>query len=359
MSRRPESGPGTTAPDLTAGQGLLRIPDAQVNPVRAIVRRLGYALAALGLATLAVYLDRDGYTDHDDHVSLLDAAYYSTVSLSTTGYGEIAPFTPRARLVNVLVVTPLRLFFVIVLVGTTLVALTENSRAAYRIHRWRGRIRDHTVIAGFGTKGRAAADAIMLDGADPSRIVVVDPDPDAVERATARGLIAIHGSAAAIEVLRLAGADTARSLIVCPDRDDTALLITLTARQLTVTARLVSVVRHAESARHLRRAGADAVVVGSETAGRLLGVAISNPHAVQIIEDLLTPASGLALGGRPVEPGEIGDSVDNSDDTVLGVVRAERLLRVGSHEIGPLRAGDRLLVVQYADTSRATGERGV
>ncbi len=41
---------------------------------------------------------------------LLDCVYYATVSLSTTGYGDITPLTPQARLVNILVITPLRAF---------------------------------------------------------------------------------------------------------------------------------------------------------------------------------------------------------------------------------------------------------
>ena len=50
--------------------------------------------------------------------------YYATVSLSTTGYGDITPVSPGARLVNILVVTPLRILFLLILIGTTLEALT-------------------------------------------------------------------------------------------------------------------------------------------------------------------------------------------------------------------------------------------
>ena len=61
----------------------------------------------------------------------LDCLYYATVSLSTTGYGDITPVTPSARLVNVLVITPLRVAFLIVLIGTTVETLTTRSRARH------------------------------------------------------------------------------------------------------------------------------------------------------------------------------------------------------------------------------------
>ena len=63
-----------------------------------------------------------GFVSGDDGddvgLSLLDATYYATVTLSTTGYGDITPITQQARLINTLVVTPLRLVFLILLVVT-------------------------------------------------------------------------------------------------------------------------------------------------------------------------------------------------------------------------------------------------
>ncbi len=118
----------------------------------------------------------------DDPLSFLDCLYYATVSLSTTGYGDITPFTPSARLVNVLVITPLRVAFLIVLVGTTVETLTTQSRQALKIQRWRNSVRNHTVVVGYGTKGRTAVAAMVGDGVAPADIVVVDTD-HAVARA--------------------------------------------------------------------------------------------------------------------------------------------------------------------------------
>ena len=156
--------------------GVIRMPDQVQSPVRAILKRVIGAMAALLLAVLIVYLDRDGYRDvNEDGVSLLDAFYYATVSLSTTGYGDITPASSSARLINVLVITPLRVLFLIVLVGTTLEVLTERSRQALRIQKWRRVVRDHVVVVGYGTKGRSAVAALLGDGVEPGSIVVVEP----------------------------------------------------------------------------------------------------------------------------------------------------------------------------------------
>ncbi len=138
--------------------GRIVFPEREHGPVRAILLRLTIALACVVVTATVVYLERNGYRDVQGHVdSWLDSFYYSTVTLSTTGYGDITPLSDSARLTNIIVITPLRFLFLIVLVGTTIEVLTERSRQQFRYHRWSRRVKKHTVVIGFGTKGRSAA----------------------------------------------------------------------------------------------------------------------------------------------------------------------------------------------------------
>lgn len=330
------------------GVGVIRMPARGLSPVRAIGVRLVIALLALAITVVVVYLGRDGYRDvNEDGISLLDAIYYATVSLSTTGYGDITPATDSARLINILVVTPLRLLFLIVLVGTTLELLTERSRHAFKVQRWRVRVRDHVVLIGYGTKGAAAVDTMLGDGTDPGKIVVVDVNPERLRLAGARGLVTVSGSGTRSEVLRTAGVQRAASIVVATNRDDTAVLVTLTARELAPRqATIVSAVRETENVHLVRQSGANSVVVSSETAGRLLGMATSTPSVVNVIEDLLTPDIGFAIAERPVETSEVGGSPRHLSDIVLGVVRGDELHRVDAPVVDALEPGDRLLYVK-------------
>ncbi|MGW4483458.1 potassium channel family protein [Amycolatopsis sp. NPDC004368] len=328
--------------------GVIRMPEFTSSPMRAIVKRIVGALLALLAAVLIVYADRGGYRDvNGDGVSFLDSIYYATVSLSTTGYGDIAPASASARLVNILVITPLRVLFLIVLVGTTLEVLTERSRQAFKIQKWRTKVRDHTVVVGFGTKGRSAVNALLGDEeVQPSRIVVVDTDQQALEAASAMGLVTVHGSATRGDVLRVAGVQHAKAVVVAPNRDDTAVLVTLTARELAPKSHIVASVREAENVHLLKQSGANQVVVSSETAGRLLGMATSTPLVVDMVEDLITPESGLAIAERAVETAEEGGSPRHLSDIVLGVVRDGVLFRVDAPQADALEPGDRLLYVK-------------
>jgi voltage-gated potassium channel len=336
--------------------GVIRMPETAVSPMQSIWRRVIGAGLALLATVLIVYLDRDGYRDaNGDGLSLLDSLYYATVSLSTTGYGDIAPATASARFVNVVVITPLRVLFLIVLVGTTLEVLTERSRQAFRIQKWRSKVRDHVVVVGFGTKGRAAVKTLLGDESiQANHIVVVDTDQEALDAASALGLVTVHGSATRADVLRVAGVQRARAVVVAPSRDDTAVLVTLTAREIAPKSHIVASVREAENVHLLKQSGADQVVVSSETAGRLLGMATSTPLVVDMVEDLLTPESGLAIAERPVEPAEEGGSPRHLADTVLGLVRDGRLYRVDAPEADAIEPGDRLLYVRKVTLAEQT-----
>lgn len=330
---------------LGAG-GTVRPAGRTWSPRLAIAVRLGFAALLVLVMVGVVVADRSGYRDTaDDMVSVLDAVYYATVTLSTTGYGDITPVTDGARLVNIVVVTPLRVLFLIILVGTTLEVLTERSREQARVRRWRSRLREHTVVLGYGTKGRSAVLTVLAQGTRKDRVVVVDPVAAVIEEANAAGITGIVGDATRGDVLRQAHVDTASAVIVALDRDDSAVLATLTVRQLTSTATVVAAVREGENAPLLRQSGADSVVTSSDAAGRLLGLSTRSRYAVQVIDDLLDIGAGLDILEREVAGHEVGRGPHELDQVVLGVVRAGRILSAASGHGRVLQAGDRVVCV--------------
>ncbi|MEX2291676.1 MAG: potassium channel family protein [Mycobacteriales bacterium] len=328
------------------------LPQSEIGPVRAVLRRVVIALAALVAVALIVWGDRDGYTDSSDGVvDLLDAFYYATVSLSTTGYGDITPVTDQARLVNVLLITPLRVLFLIILVGTTLEVLTQRTRDQLRQSRWRSALREHTVVVGYGTKGRSAVRALLDDGADKSMIVAVDNDPEHITDANNDGIAAISGDGTRADVLRQADVEHAARVIVAVPRDDAAVLVTLTVRRHNPKAYVVAAVREAENAPLLREGGANGVVVSSEAAGRLLGVAASSPSTGAIFEDLLVPGQGLELTERDVLREEVGLPPRACRDLVVAIIRDGVTTLFNTDHDVKLRRTDRVVVVRGAPTT--------
>lgn len=351
--------PGHDALDRPVGEQLVtrrvKLPRRVVEkPLRQVGRRVLIALLVLVATALIVWFDRSGYHDSaDDTVDLLDSFYYATVTLSTTGYGDIVPYGAGARLTNILVITPLRVLFLIILVGTTLEVLTERTREEWRLNRWRLRLRDHTVVIGFGTKGRSAVQTLCATGLKREQVVVVDPNSKVIEAANADGFAGVIGDATRSDVLIRAELQRARQIVIATQRDDTAVLVTLTARQLNRGAKIVAAVREEENAQLLRQSGADAVITSASAAGRLLGLSVLSPSAGTVMEDLIQQGSGLDLVERPVIKGEVGLNVRDVHDLVVTVKRGHRLLGYDDPEASPLQLTDRVIAIVRVSAAAA------
>jgi voltage-gated potassium channel len=330
---------------------LVSLPSRKTSPVLALALRGVLAVVLVFFVVAIVYMDRDSYTDnHDGSVTLVDAIYYATVTITTTGYGDITPVTPHARIVNAIVVTPLRIGFLVLLVGTTLQVLATEGRRIFRDGRWRKHMRNHVVVVGYGTKGRSAVDTIEANGCNPAQIVIIDGRATAVADANTRGYAAIEGDATRREILRRAEIIKAREVIITLDRDDSAILVTLTVRQLNPSAHVVVAVREDDNAPLLRQSGANAVITSSEAVGRLLGLSATSPNLGTVIEDLLSSREGLEVGERQVTRDEVGLSPGEVEgEAVLAVVRNKTLRRFYDPTVAKLQTGDQVVVVRHAD----------
>jgi voltage-gated potassium channel len=330
------------------------LPDPARSPWWELGRRLLAAMAILVGTVLLVYLDRAGYRDANDPpdyaINLLDSIYYTTVTLSTTGYGDIAPVSDRARLINAFVVTPARIAFLVLLIGTTLEVLASQGREMFRVARWRKSMgeQEHVVVVGYGTKGRSAVDTLVNNGQSRDAIVIVDPSALALEEAHADGLAVVTGDATRREVLRRAGVQTARQVIITTDRDDSNVLATLTVRQLNPDAWIVAAVREQENVSLMKQSGANSVITSSDAVGRLLGLSSMSPMLGSVMEDLLTYGEGLEVAERDLLVSEVGRQPQSLPDQVIAVIRDEKVYRYFDPVVTLLARGDRLIVVRPA-----------
>ncbi len=331
--------------------GRLSLPDRNRSPWWELGRRLLMAMSVLVGTVLLVYIDRDGYIDGNDPtntISWIDAIYYTTVTLSTTGYGDIAPVEDRARLINAFIITPARIAFLVLLIGTTLEVLASQGREMFRVARWRKNMDHHIVVVGYGTKGRSAVETLIGNGLPKESIVIVDPNATAMQDAHADGLAVVTGDATRREVLRRAGVAQADQVIITTDRDDSNVLATLTVRQLNPDAWIVAAVREQENAPLMKQSGANSVITSSDAVGRLLGLSSLSPTLGQVMEDLLTYGEGLEVAERDLLVSEVGKQPQSLPDQVIAVVRDEKVYRYFDPVVTLLARGDRLVVVRPA-----------
>ena len=334
----------------TEHRGRVRLPAINRSPWWELTRRVLLAFGILGFTVALVWFDRDGYGDSSDgEVDLVDAIYYTTVTLSTTGYGDIAPVSSGARLVNAFVITPLRIGFLVLLIGTTIEVLANQGREMFRVARWRKHMDAHLVVIGYGTKGRSAVETLVNNGFNKESIVVVDPSSTALGDAHADGLAVVTGDATRREVLRRAGVAQAKQVIITTDRDDSTVLSTLNVRQLNPDCYVVAAVREQDNVPLVRQSGADSVVTSSDAVGRLLGLSTLSPTLGSVMEDLLTYGEGLEVAERELLVPEVGKQPQKLPDQVIAVVRDGTVHRYFDPAVTQLARGDRLIVVRPAE----------
>lgn len=325
------------------------LPEPERSPWWRLGQRVLAALAILVGTVLLVWFDRDGYVDNNDptgYVSFIDAIYYTTVTLSTTGYGDISPTTDTARLVNAFVITPARIAFLVLLIGTTLEVLATQGRDLIRVARWRKHMDNHVVVVGYGTKGRSAIDTLVRNGQDRRGIVVVENRDQALEDANRDGFAVVRGDATRRDILMQAGVESASHVIVTANRDDSNMMVTLTAKQVNPDAWITVAVREQDNVPLMKQSGADSVITSSDAVGRLLGLSTLSPKLGSVMEDLLTYGKGLEVAERDLLLEEVGKQPQRLLDQVIAVIRDEKVYRYYDPVVSLLARGDRLVVVR-------------
>ena len=209
-------------------------------------------------------------------------------------------------------------------------------------------MRNHIVVVGYGTKGRAAVDTLHANRTNPAQIVVIDGRASAVGEANLAGYAAIEGDATRRDILRRAEIMKAREVIITLDRDDSAILVMLTVRQLNPEVWIVAACREQENVALMRQSGANSVITSSDAVGRLLGLSSLSPTLGQVMEDLLTYGEGLEVAERDLIVSEVGKQPQQLPDQVIAVVRDEKVYRYFDPVVSLLGRGDRLVVVRPA-----------
>ncbi|MDT7535907.1 potassium channel family protein [Sphingobium sp. SA2] len=307
-----------------------------------------------GLITLVLglhWIGRDGLKDNlDDHISFIDVLYFTTVTVTTVGYGDIVPVTPEARLFEALFVTPIRLFVWLIFLGTAYNLFLRNILYRWRMARIQADLHNHIVVTGFGTSGQEAVRELLARGTNPREIVVIDGSDKALELAESKGCNVLCGDSTRDSVLKDVAIHRARSMIVSAGRDDTSILITLTARHLAPRIPISIVVRNEDNELPARQAGATTVINPVSFAGLLMAGSTSGKHIADYMADLAASGGRVRLNERPVFPEEIGKPL-SAVTTGLGVriYRDDRPIGFWEPEAKSLQSGDLIIEIAEGD----------
>ena len=314
--------------------------------------RLFAALFLVSIVVAVHWLDRDGLKDsHDGSVSFLDVVYFTMISITTTGFGDIAPVSNQARLVEAIIVTPIRVLVLFIFVGAAYTYVIKRGWEKWHMARIQEKLSDHIVVLGFGVSGSEAVHELIERGTDAHCIVVMDADPERLAIAEQMGCNVIEADATRDEHLMAVRIDKARTVLVSAGRDDASILIVLTVQHLAPHVPISVVIRAADNELLAHQAGADNVINPVRFTGLLLAGSAQGAHIADYLADLASVSGKVQLIERPVLAKEIGKSLDDlaSGGRGLRIYRDGHPHGFWEAEARTLKAGDTVVEILPTD----------
>lgn len=292
----------------------MRIPGIKLlkSPLATLVAGLFAVLVASTLGFWWVELSaREG-------LGLFDSLWWTVVTLTTVGYGDIAPVTPAGRILGMAVMFS-GIGLVSALTGNLASFLVER-RARRRKGLMKVRLSGHVVVLGWNAHGpslvQTLKDCQVLPGA--GLVLVGGFDEAAREELAFRldlgeALHFVFGQPSLESVVDRASPQTARVVYILSDdtlapkeADQQAIYAALTCRSLAPKVALYGQVALRENREHLLRAGVDETIVEGEIASHVLGMMGQSPSVWSFLKSMVGLSGPAALGFRAIGAEERG-----------------------------------------------------
>ncbi len=243
---------------------------------------------------------------HDNINSFWDAVWYSVVTMTTVGYGDIVPRTVLGRIAGMFVM--LAGISVISLLTATISSIFVEQRIMENQGLRQIKLKGHTIICGWNQRLDSLLETLE-NGAGERRegiVLVNEMAPERMEEALSGysnlNLKYVYGDYTKEPTLTRANLKEARAVIILPDmslssvpRDDKTLPAALAVKSLRRDVKVYAHITDKENLTHLRRAGVDDVIVSDEYVGYLLASEVTSPGISQAVATLLNAETGTRL----------------------------------------------------------------
>jgi voltage-gated potassium channel len=318
------------------------------SPLKTLAYRMLFILVLLIIIACVFWLDRDGLEDtRDAEVDGVDVIYFTAITITTTGYGDIHPNSSSTMLFDSFVATPLRAIIWIVFIGTAYQLVFQQYMEERYMKKIQKGLEDHVIIAGYGNTGRAVAKELVAKKYDKDQILIIDPSEQAVDEAVEDDFIGFLGDPSKESMLGKASITKAKYIVIATSRDDTNVLISLTARDMNKNIKIIARANQDENTKLLKRSGADIIISPSVAGGHLMAAAMHQEHLAMLLQDMLTAERGLRFAERAVLEHEVGKKPKEiTKIVVIGVYRAGSLLDIQEMDTTKMKSDDRLIFLE-------------
>ena len=289
-----------------------------------------------------------------EHWSWFDSFYMVVITLSTIGYQEVHSLSHQGREFNVvLIIAGVALVFL--MIGALTQALLEFELVKVfgrrRMEREVAKLKNHYIICGAGRVGNSVAHELARK---PCPFVIIESDSRAVEALNPKWPV-VMGDASSEKILNDAGIDRALGLVAATTTDATNIYIVLTARGLNPRLKIIARASEETAEKHLKTAGADAVISPYTAAGHRIAQSFLRPKVLDFL-DIATANSGdfeMIIEEIRVSEGSVLSQTTVGASgihhrfgiMILAIRRAAGEIRFNPTAQEPIHAGDYLIVM--------------
>ncbi|SDX86022.1 NAD-binding protein [Halobellus clavatus] len=329
---------------ITAAQGVLQssqlsLPLVGLSAIALVVVGLNVrtfdravSLTTTQIASLAALAGAQGYgtagafalQEHFDGVSTpLDAFYFTLVTGSTVGYGDITPNSAIGELfaLSVLLVTVSSFAVVLGVVFTPLIEAQFSKALGRMTEEQLDVLENHVLVLGHGD----LTEPILEELSTKADILVVVPDEERSRRLSDRGYTVLTDDPSDEEAQHRGRVEVAKAVVAATNNDAEDALAILTARQLNPEVTIVAAATQRENVNKLKRAGADTVISPAALGAHFLAESALGGHGAEALEARLLGAGGESedLEAAAEAVSDAADEVDDTGDPPDGDQRAQ------------------------------------
>ncbi|MFO7821509.1 MAG: potassium channel protein [Lentisphaeria bacterium] len=306
--------------------------------------------AALLVILLSLVFGVIGFHIIEDR-SWLDSLYVVVQIFSTVGLDKQADLSPAGRALVIVLIT---VFLTGFTAAATMVVQDVVGGHLRLKQRWRekkaNKMKGHYIVCGYGRLGRQTVTELA---GSKNEVVVIESSEEVARELEDRGIPVVVQDATDEDALRRAGVEKAAGLITSLPDDADNVFVTLTARQMNPTIRIISRANSEKTSSKLYQAGVEQVVLPQEMGGKQMAYALVRPIVADFINYVTGASPDLQLGQWTVPKGSpvIGKTVREAQFrnkygvTVLGMARGGRQVEILGWLDQVLDAGDTLVLL--------------
>ncbi len=218
--------------------------------------------------------------------TIFDAIYWSLITISTVGYGDITPITEEGKILTMILII-VGIGFISFSTSIIASAFTEKLEELKvdRVFRIIKNMNDIYLICGYSNEAGILCERFKKDNLN---FVVVDMDEEKVNKAILKGYVALKGDITQKSFLQVMDFSKISKIFVLTNNDISNAFIVLSVKAFSKGAEIIALANDERNVSKIKKAGANYVVVPSTVTALLTAEYIGNPITFEVIDAILT-----------------------------------------------------------------------